>query len=151
VFLKPDNNSGTLHEDPYKFFFIISRSNCSYNEKYFRQKLWIKSKSTFCVQQHFFENRAVYEIMWKNTVQPDRPKMTIWRMRIACWITKATDTILDTYCFSTTRVVTRTRLNLTLCVKHTACLVLPQFLMNDTIFERKKKLLNTKCVFRVSL
>ena len=28
--------------------------------------------------------------MWKNIVQPDRPQMTIWRMRIACWITKAT-------------------------------------------------------------
>ena len=23
------------------------------------------------------ENRAVYEIMWKNVVQPDRPQMTI--------------------------------------------------------------------------
>ena len=38
------------------------------------------------------ENRAVYEIMWKNVVQPGRPQMTIWCMRIAYWITKATDT-----------------------------------------------------------
>jgi len=38
------------------------------------------------------ENQAVYEIMWKNTVQPDRPQMTTWRRRIACWISKATDT-----------------------------------------------------------
>ena len=30
--------------------------------------------------------------MWKNFVQPDRPQMTVWRMRIACWITNATDT-----------------------------------------------------------
>jgi len=30
--------------------------------------------------------------MWKNTVEPDRPEMTIWRMRIACWIPKATNT-----------------------------------------------------------
>jgi len=29
----------------------------------------------------------------KNIVEPDRPQMTIWRMRIACWITKATDTL----------------------------------------------------------
>jgi hypothetical protein len=28
--------------------------------------------------------------MWKNIVEPDRPQMTIWRMRIACWINKAT-------------------------------------------------------------
>jgi len=28
-----------------------------------------------------------YEIMWKNTAQPDRPQMAIWRMRIACCVT----------------------------------------------------------------
>jgi hypothetical protein len=39
-----------------------------------------------------FNNLAVYEIMWKNTVQPERPKMTIWRMRTAYWITKTTNT-----------------------------------------------------------
>ena len=30
--------------------------------------------------------------MWKSMVQPDRPQMTIWHMRIACWILKSTDT-----------------------------------------------------------
>ena len=40
----------------------------------------------------FFENRAVYEIMWKNIVQRGRPHMTLGRMRTACWITKATHT-----------------------------------------------------------
>jgi hypothetical protein len=40
----------------------------------------------------FFENRAVYEIMWKNIVEPGRPQMTVWRMRIACFIPKATNT-----------------------------------------------------------
>jgi hypothetical protein len=39
----------------------------------------------------FFENRAVDEIKWKNTLQADRSQMTIWRMRIACCITKATE------------------------------------------------------------
>ena len=38
------------------------------------------------------ENRADYEIMWKNIVQPSRPQMTIWRMRLLCWIPKATYT-----------------------------------------------------------
>ena len=37
----------------------------------------------------FFLNRAAYEIPWKNTVQLGRPQLTIWRMRIECWITKA--------------------------------------------------------------
>jgi hypothetical protein len=27
-----------------------------------------------------------------NTVEPDRPQMTVWCMRIACWVTKATNT-----------------------------------------------------------
>ena len=31
----------------------------------------------------FFLNGAVYEIMWKNTVEPSRLQMTIRRMRIA--------------------------------------------------------------------
>jgi hypothetical protein len=44
------------------------------------------------VRLFFFENRAVYAIMWKNSVQPDRPPMTIRRMRIARWIPKTTNT-----------------------------------------------------------
>ena len=35
------------------------------------------------------ENLAVYKIMWKNTVEPDRPQMAIRRMRFVCWIRKA--------------------------------------------------------------
>ena len=30
--------------------------------------------------------------MRENIVEPDRPRMTIWRMRIACCIPKATNT-----------------------------------------------------------
>jgi len=30
--------------------------------------------------------------MWENTVEPDRPQMTMWRMRIACCTIKATET-----------------------------------------------------------
>jgi len=41
----------------------------------------------------FSENRAVYEIMWKN-VQLARQQMTIWRTRIACCIPVATNTHL---------------------------------------------------------
>ena len=40
----------------------------------------------------FLENRAVYEIMWKVIVETDRPQMTMWHMRIGCWIPKATNT-----------------------------------------------------------
>ena len=30
--------------------------------------------------------------MWKNVVEQGRPQVTIWCMRIACWIPKATNT-----------------------------------------------------------
>jgi len=38
----------------------------------------------------FLESRAVYEIVWINTVEPKRPQMTIWCMCIACWLPKDT-------------------------------------------------------------
>ena len=41
------------------------------------------------------ENRTVYEIMWKNTVERGSSQMTIWRMRVAFWITKATNIAVD--------------------------------------------------------
>jgi len=39
-----------------------------------------------------FKHYAIYEIMWENTVEPERPRITIWRMRIACWTPHATNT-----------------------------------------------------------
>ena len=72
----------------------------------------------------FFENCAVYGIMWNNTVVPDRPQVTVWRMRIAFWITGYTYTlrICNTYCFSTVTMVARTPLNDTLYVHCLSCL-----------------------------
>ena len=40
--------------------------------KMFQTKVVEKIKYTFCVQLIHFKNPAVYEIMWKNTVEPDR-------------------------------------------------------------------------------
>jgi hypothetical protein len=40
----------------------------------------------------FKKNNAVYEKMWKNNEGADRPQMTKWRVRIACWISRATNT-----------------------------------------------------------
>jgi len=47
-------------------FYLISLSS-SENEKVFGKTLYRNSQHTFCVQKLFFpfENRAVYEIMWK--------------------------------------------------------------------------------------
>ena len=52
----------------------------------------IKTHILCSVTFFFLENRAVYETMWKNTVDRGRPQMTPWRMHIARWISKATNT-----------------------------------------------------------
>ena len=85
------------------------------------------------------KNRAVYDIMWKNMVEPDRPQMTIIRrMRFACWITKATHTlgVYNTYCFATVTMVTPTRLNVTLCIHCLSCLYFVKLLAADC-FEKQ--------------
>jgi hypothetical protein len=56
------------------------------------QKEVVEKIKTYHVHKLFSENRAVYEIMWKNVVQPEGPQMTTWRTRIACWIPEATNT-----------------------------------------------------------
>jgi hypothetical protein len=53
--------------------------------------------------------------MWTNVVELDRPQRTIWRMRIAYLIIKATHThtlnTCNSYCFSTATLVATTRLS----------------------------------------
>ena len=38
------------------------------------------------------ENHAVYETMWENIAELGRPQTTIWRMHIAFWILRGTNT-----------------------------------------------------------
>ena len=52
-----------------------------------------QNTQNLCSITFFKKNRAIYEIMWKNTVERDRPQMATWRMRIAFWIIKATNTL----------------------------------------------------------
>jgi len=58
----------------------------------FRTKVVEKIKTHFVFSNFLSENRAIYEIMWENMAERGRSQMTIWRMRIACWIPKATNT-----------------------------------------------------------
>jgi hypothetical protein len=61
----------------------------------------------------------------KNIAQPDRPKVTIWRMRIAWWINKAKDTLFRLTVFFTAEMVAWKRLNITL---HPRCMFCLRFL-----------------------
>jgi hypothetical protein len=84
----------------------------------FTDKSCEESQNILCKIIFSFENRAVYWVMWKNTVQSVRQRMTKWGMRIACWLLDArnTLTICNTYCISAETMVARTRLKVTLYV-----------------------------------
>ena len=56
----------------------------------FQIKVLKKSKNLFYVLYRLYENRAIYEIKWKNIVETDRLQTTIWRIRIVSWTPKAT-------------------------------------------------------------
>jgi hypothetical protein len=58
----------------------------------FQTKFVEEIKTQILCSITFFDNRTVYEIMWENILQLDRPQMTIWRMSISCWVPKATNT-----------------------------------------------------------
>jgi len=57
------------------------------------QAAFVQNIKTHILRSIFFiVNRDLCEIMWKNTVQPDRPQKTIWSTRVSCWIPMATNT-----------------------------------------------------------
>jgi len=60
---------GTLHEDQSRSFLLRMRA---VSDKSYR-----KNETHFMSNNNFFsENPAVYEIMWKNMVEPEMPQMT---------------------------------------------------------------------------
>ena len=56
----------------------------------FQIKLAQKTKSMFIFNNFFSENLSVYEIMWKNMVEPGRCDNINRRMHVECWVTWAT-------------------------------------------------------------
>ena len=94
VSLNSDKNNGHCTWIPIYIFFIISRSvlrNVSHTVV-----VKIKTHILYSIKSPLPpESRAVCGLMWKNIVERDRTQMTIWRMRTACWITKATNTLSE--------------------------------------------------------
>jgi hypothetical protein len=58
--------TGTLHDDQLEYC-VICRS-LFLRIKNTSDEHCRENQNTFCVQLHFFENGAVYEIMWKDIV-----------------------------------------------------------------------------------
>jgi hypothetical protein len=79
----------TLHEDQYTFL-IISRSVLLRMRNVSDKSCRENQNTNF--KLIFFLNRTVYERVCENIVERCRTQMTIWRVRVACWIPKATDT-----------------------------------------------------------
>ena len=52
----------------------------------------MRSVSDFSCREKY---RTVCVIVWKNTVKPDRPQVTVWRMRISRGVSKATNTLSE--------------------------------------------------------
>ena len=78
----------------------------------------------FVFRALFSKNLAVYKTMWnKKIVERGRPQMTVWWMRIACWILRAINTlrICNTYFFSTATMAARTHLSVMLYVHCLSC------------------------------
>jgi hypothetical protein len=65
----------------------------SLKREIFRTKAVGKTKTHISWSITFFPaNSVVYEIKWNTMVQPEKPQMKFWRMRIACWISETTNT-----------------------------------------------------------
>jgi len=84
--LKSDKNKCNFTWRPKYNFNHISLFS-SQNEKYLELSCRETGDTHFGFSNcFFFENRAIYEIMWENVVERGRLQMATWRLRIACWI-----------------------------------------------------------------
>jgi len=61
--------------------------------RYVSHKNSTENQNTYFTFNNFSENRAVYEMMWKNMTELDRTQMTIQRMRTSHWELKSTNTL----------------------------------------------------------
>jgi hypothetical protein len=89
--LQSDKNNVNLHENQYKCLIIprwillrftdVSDTSCRENQRKY-----------FIFSNFIFENRKVYEIMWRNIAELSRPQMKTRHMWVVCWMSKGTNT-----------------------------------------------------------
>jgi hypothetical protein len=105
VSLKSDNNNGHFTWRP-KYIYDNKLLSSSYNEQWFGQKVWRKSKHMLYVEELFFRKSCH---LWDNVGKccragQDTGRNTIQRVRFACRINKQeyrhTLRIFNTCCFS---------------------------------------------------
>jgi hypothetical protein len=108
-----------------------------------------ESQNTYFVFSNFFslEKCAVVEKMWTNIVEWSRPQMTTWRLSIACWIPKATNTLrlCNTQCFSSSTMIERMLLSVTLSVHCLPCFL--KFVYNQCLRVDTSSVHTLTCLF----
>jgi hypothetical protein len=88
--------------------------------RYKSEKSCRENQNTYFTLKKISENRTDFEIMWKNMLQPERLQMEDNR-KFKLFILdnqgyRKIFIIFNTYCFSTAKLVTGTRINITLYV-----------------------------------
>jgi hypothetical protein len=81
--------TSTLHEDQNTFIitsrkFLLTMKNVSHSN------CWENQNTIFMFKNFCRRSLRLWDNV-KNIVEPDRPQMTMWRIRIACWIHRATN------------------------------------------------------------
>jgi hypothetical protein len=96
VLLKSDKNNEHLHEVHCTFLIIahlllrmrnVADKSCREN----RNTQFVFNNYPPSPPAPHPENCAVYEMVWKSTVELDGPQKTMWCMPIACWIPEVTN------------------------------------------------------------
>ena len=130
---------GTLHEDK-QTFLIISRSMLL-RMRNVSGKSRTENQNTHFMLNNFILGKSCVYKMWENIVEPDRPQMTIWRMRMSRYVPKATNThthtICNTHCFSTATMIARTHLSVTSYVHCLSFYIMRQVLTYNYIYNYK--------------
>ena len=88
-----DKNKGHFTWRPIYIFDHISLS--SSRMRNVSDKICRKNQDTHFVFSNLSRILCRFEIMCKNFAEPGRPQMTIWRLRVTCWIRKATNKFTD--------------------------------------------------------
>jgi hypothetical protein len=78
-FIKIWQKKGTLHLWSY-LVFLLRMKNVS-------SKSW-ENQNTYYIQLFFWKSCRLWDNVERYIVDLGRPQMTIWRMRVACWIPK---------------------------------------------------------------
>ena len=74
------------------YIFIISRLYLLRMRNVWDRSCRENQNTLFILVPPPLETLVLFEVTWKNILESGRPQMTVWHMRIACRIAKATNT-----------------------------------------------------------